>query len=155
MLAYEQDIFEGLGATGPTLSDFYRRLATRFPLVPIESKRRHKIACGLMTRLTLLENANEIPKDVAEDVNKFLIVLGLLIEDYENKHFPIDTSHLTPRDMLEFFMEQHGLSQTDLAEEFGGQGNVSKFLKGDRGLSTTIIKALSERFGVSTDLFIS
>ena len=155
MLAYEQEIFHDLESPVESLGEFYRRLTKAFPLVPIRSKKHHQMACNLMVRLTRLENANEVPKEVRADLNNFLIALGLLVADYENSHHPIDTSHLTPVDTLKFLMEQHGLSQTDIAPELGGQGNVSKVLKGERELSKKAIKALSERFGVSADLFIS
>lgn len=155
MLAYEMEIFDDLKPPVKSLGEFYRRLTKAFPLVPIESRRHHKLAGDLMVKLTRLENAGEIPEHVQGDIDKFLTALGLLIEDYEKKHYPIDTSYLTPRDKLLFLMEQHGLTQTDLAQDLGGQGNVSKVLKGERDLSKSAIKALAKRFGVSTDLFIS
>ncbi len=37
--------------------------------------------------------------------------------------------------MLEYLMKSHNLLQTDLADIFGGQANVSKFLNGKRPLS--------------------
>jgi len=155
MLAYEMEIFDDLKPPLKDVGEFYNRLAKAFPLVPIESKRHHQRAGDLMIKLTRIENSGEIPEEVQVDIDKFLIALGLLVEDYEKRHFPIDTSYLTPRDRLLFLMEQHGLTQTDLSEDLGGQGNVSKFLKGERDLSKAAIKALAKRFGVSTDLFIS
>ncbi|HTM64438.1 MAG TPA: helix-turn-helix domain-containing protein [Gammaproteobacteria bacterium] len=61
---------------------------------------------------------------------------------------------LSPIDMLEFLMNEHGLSQNDLPE-IGSQSLVSKILSGERKLTVEHIQQLSNRFGVSTFLFIN
>lgn len=154
MLAYEREIFNNLESPIDSLGESYRRLTKKFPLIPIRSKAHHQAACDLIVKLTLLENAGEIPKKDQEGIQHFLATLGLIVADYEKDHYPTDTSHLTPVDMLKFFMEQHHLSQSDLAEDLGGQGNVSKVLKGERPLSLKAIKALSKRFGVNAEVFM-
>ena len=50
-------------------------------------------------------------------------------------------------------MEQHGLKQGDL-EEIGSQGVVSEILTGKRELNVRQVRALSQRFGVSTATFL-
>jgi len=55
--------------------------------------------------------------------------------------------------LLRFFMEEHNLSQSDLAE-VGSQGVVSEILNGKRGLNVRQIRALSKRFGVSPSVFV-
>ncbi|MCQ9616945.1 transcriptional regulator [Paenalcaligenes niemegkensis] len=80
----------------------------------------------------------------------FGLVSGL-IADYDDKHHPQPA--LPPREMLRFFMEQHGLSQAALPE-IGSQGVVSEILSGRRMLNTRQIAALVARFHVSADLFI-
>ena len=54
---------------------------------------------------------------------------------------------------LKFLMEQHGLKQGDL-KEIGSQGVVSEILTGKRELNIRQVRALSERFGVSTATFL-
>lgn len=54
---------------------------------------------------------------------------------------------------LDFFMAQHGLKQTEL-REIGSQGVVSEILTGKRELNLRQVRALSKRFGVSTDTFL-
>ncbi len=56
-------------------------------------------------------------------------------------------------DLLRFFMEEHRLSQSDLAE-VGSQGVVSEILNGKRDLNIRQIRALSKRFGVSPSVFV-
>jgi HTH-type transcriptional regulator/antitoxin HigA len=50
-------------------------------------------------------------------------------------------------------MEQHGLKQSDLAE-IGSQGVVSEILAGKRELNVGQVRALGERFGVSSATFL-
>jgi antitoxin component HigA of HigAB toxin-antitoxin module len=42
----------------------------------------------------------------------------------------------------------------DLADIFGSQANVSKFLNSERPLSMKQISGLKERFGISADFFV-
>lgn len=51
-------------------------------------------------------------------------------------------------------MKTHDLQQKDLADIFGGQANVSKFLNGERSLSKKQISGLKQKFGVSADFFV-
>lgn len=88
--------------------------------------------------------------DSGELSGLFGLVSGL-IADYDDKHHPLPAVH--PREMLRFFMEQHGLSQADLPE-IGSQGVVSEILSGRRTLNARQIAALVARFHASADLFI-
>ena len=51
-------------------------------------------------------------------------------------------------------MDQHKLNTTDFQNEIGGNSMVSMILNSKRNLSLEHIKALSNRFGVSPQLFI-
>ena len=78
-------------------------------------------------------------------------IVGDLIEDYETEQHPLP--EINGIDALKFLMEQHGLKQSDL-EEIGSQGVVSEILTGKRELNVRQVRALSERFGVSTATFL-
>lgn len=78
-------------------------------------------------------------------------IVGDLIEDYEDEHHPLPQT--TGVQALKFLMEQHGLRQSDLSD-IGSQGVVSEILAGKRELNLRQVRALSERFGVSTATFI-
>jgi len=80
----------------------------------------------------------------------FALVSGLIAE-YDDTHHVLPSA--SPSDMLRFFMEQHGLKQSDLPE-IGSQGVVSEILSGRRMLNTRQIASLVARFGVSADVFI-
>jgi HTH-type transcriptional regulator / antitoxin HigA len=56
-------------------------------------------------------------------------------------------------DMLRHYMEEIGLSQSDLPE-IGSQGVVSEVLNGKRDLNIKQIRRLAQRFHVSPAVFI-
>jgi len=80
-----------------------------------------------------------------------LDTLGTLIHAYEEEHFKEPNSG--GPEMLRFFMEEHGLRQSELPE-IGSQRTVSEVLSGDRELTAKQIRALAARFYVSPGLFI-
>ena len=77
--------------------------------------------------------------------------LGSLVAEYDDKHFPLQQVSLV--EVLQFLMEQHQLTQSDLPE-IGSQGVVSEILRGKRDLNLRQVKALAERFGVGPAVFI-
>lgn len=78
-------------------------------------------------------------------------LLTLLIEDYEEKHYALPKA--SPLAVIEFLMDQHGLKQKDLVDVFGTPSIVSEVLNGKRELNKEHIRRLSDRFGVSPELF--
>jgi len=84
-------------------------------------------------------------------VATFLESVIPFIDTYEKKHTPVPAA--TPEDMLRFLMEQHSLSQYDLAKDLGGQPVVSDVLGGKRRLSRDHIERLSRRFHTSPATF--
>jgi HTH-type transcriptional regulator/antitoxin HigA len=59
-----------------------------------------------------------------------LEVLAALIEDYEDKHFPIDVPD--PIEAIKFRMEQRGLRPVDLQAFIGSRGRVTEVLNRQR-----------------------
>ena len=68
-------------------------------------------------------------------------LLVLLIEKYEDEHFPIPDPD--PVEAIKFIMEQNSLKQQDLVGIIGDKTTVSKVLKKKRKL---ILKKLFEEF---------
>jgi HTH-type transcriptional regulator / antitoxin HigA len=77
--------------------------------------------------------------------------LSDLVIPYEEEHYPIPDA--SPRDLLEFLMEQQGLKQEDLAD-CAPQSRISEILNGKRTISKEIARRLAKRFKVSVNLFI-
>lgn len=69
-----------------------------------------------------------------------LEVLSILIEKYEDEHYPIGPSD--PIDAILFSLEQRGLSKRDLEPYIGPSGRVSEVLNRKRGLSLQMIRKL-------------
>ena len=71
-----------------------------------------------------------------------LDTLMLLVEKYEEDHFPIPDSD--PIEAVKFLMEQNELSRKDLEPYIGARGRVSEVLNGKRNLTLSMIKRLHE-----------
>jgi HTH-type transcriptional regulator/antitoxin HigA len=94
---------------------------------------------------------DKIGTDEQHPLYGLLDTLGTLLEAYEEQHHPIPDSG--GADMLHYFMDEHGLTQSDL-REIGSQGVVSEVLSGKRDLNVRQIRALARRFHVSPAVFI-
>lgn len=81
-----------------------------------------------------------------------LEILGILIEQYENKHFPIDLPD--PIEAIKFRMEQLGYTQSDLAKVVGLKSRASEILNKKRKLSLDMIRQLHEKLHIPTDVLI-
>lgn len=90
-------------------------------------------------------------EDAAHPLASLLDFLTAAMHDYEAERHAIPNA--SPREVLRFLMEQHGLSQSDLPE-VGNQSVVSQILAGRRMLNTRQIAALAQRFRIGTDALI-
>jgi HTH-type transcriptional regulator / antitoxin HigA len=79
-------------------------------------------------------------------------VLAVLIERYEDEHFPIDLPD--PVEAIKFRMEQLGLSQKDLVPYLGSRSKVSEVLSGKRELTLSMIRALNKHIGIPADVLV-
>lgn len=81
-----------------------------------------------------------------------LEVLGILIDQYENEHFPIGLPD--PIEAIKFRMEQMGYNQNDLAQIIGLKSRASEILNRKRKLSLEMIRQLHDRLNIPTDVLI-
>ncbi|MEY4963005.1 MAG: hypothetical protein RLZZ323_324 [Bacteroidota bacterium] len=81
-----------------------------------------------------------------------LELLGILIEQYENTHFPIDLPD--PIEAIKFRMEQLGYNQNDLAKIIGLKSRASEILSKKRKLSLEMIRQLHTNLHIPTDVLI-
>jgi HTH-type transcriptional regulator/antitoxin HigA len=81
-----------------------------------------------------------------------LELLSVLVEDYESRHNPIDDSGITPQQVVDFVLEQRGMTRADLAPLMGGRSRVSDFFNGKRPLSRGQMEALRRDLGIPADL---
>jgi HTH-type transcriptional regulator/antitoxin HigA len=73
------------------------------------------------------------------------------VEKYEDEHFSIPDA--SPREVLSFLMEQHGLKQEDLSD-CAPQSRISDILADRRSISKQVAKRLAARFRVHADIFL-
>ncbi len=133
----------------PVGNDLLRWLYLHLPPQPLKNKKMHH-AYGEAVRILMLEQESLDPASRAA-ITAYLSAAIPFIESYEKKEFPIASA--TPEEVLAFLMDQHGLTQYDLAPDLGGQPVVSDVLRGKRRLTREHIERLGKRFGVSPATF--
>ncbi|MDX9782879.1 MAG: helix-turn-helix domain-containing protein [Bacteroidales bacterium] len=79
-------------------------------------------------------------------------ILGLLIDEYEKKHYHIDAPD--PIEAIKIRMEELQLKQVDLADLIGGANRVSEILNRKRKLTLEMIRNLTKRLNLSPGLLI-
>ena len=116
------------------------------PLLAIRTEREYDQAVAHLNALL-----DEIGTNEKHPLYSLLDTLGTVIHAYEEKHHPIPDA--SSGEMLKYFMDEHGLAQSDLSE-IGSQGVVSEILNGKRELNVRQIRALAKRFHVSPAVFV-
>jgi HTH-type transcriptional regulator/antitoxin HigA len=94
----------------------------------------------------LMDAASNSPEEEELDL------LALLVEKFEEEHYPIDLPD--PVEAIQFRMEQEGLSRKDLIPYIGSQSKVSEVLNYKRPLSITMIRALHEGLGIPAEVLL-
>jgi HTH-type transcriptional regulator/antitoxin HigA len=80
-------------------------------------------------------------------------VLGLLIDEYEKKYYPIEAPD--PIEAIKIRMEEMHLKRVDLAKELGGKNRVSEILNRKRKLTVEMIRNLTTKLNLSAGLLIN
>ncbi len=81
-----------------------------------------------------------------------LEILSILIEKYEDAHFPIDLPD--PIEAIKFRMEQLSYSQADLAAVVGLKSRASEILSRRRKLTLEMIRRLHDQMNIPTEALI-
>lgn len=111
---------------------------------PIKTERDYQKA---LKRLEVIFDARPGSKEGDE-----LEILGVLIEKYEDEHYPIEAPD--PIEAIKFRMEQMGYKQRDLAEIIGYKGRVSEILNRKRKLSLEMIRNLHEKLNIPLESLV-
>lgn len=80
-------------------------------------------------------------------------ILGLIIDEYEKKHYPIEAPD--PIEAIKIRMEDMHLKQVDLIDAIGGKSRVSEILNRKRKLTVEMIRNLHQRLNLSPKLLIN
>jgi len=81
-----------------------------------------------------------------------LEILGLIIDDYENRYYPIEAPD--PIEAIKIRMEEMHLKQVDLIPEIGGKSRVSEILNRKRRLTVDMIRKLAAKLNLSASMLI-
>ncbi|MEQ1645961.1 MAG: transcriptional regulator [Pyrinomonadaceae bacterium] len=114
----------------------------------IRTEEENDAAIEFAGRLMKKGEGNRSPEET-----RLLDLLVMLIEDFEEKAYPISDKS-NPRLALRELMREHQLKQTDMLDIFGSQGVVSQVLNGKREVSKAQARRLSTRFRLPIDIFI-
>jgi HTH-type transcriptional regulator/antitoxin HigA len=123
----------------------YLALLRAFPPRPIRDDDEHRRAVAVVNGL--LDRPSLTP-----DEEDYLDVLGLLIADYEEAIY--ERPEFTPVERLRYLMEEHSLTQAELARRTGvAVTSLSDILNGKRRISPRIRAKFAECFGVAASFF--
>lgn len=111
---------------------------------PIKTEQDYQLA---LARLEKIFTAKPGTKDGDE-----LEILGILIEKYEQEHFPVD--YPDPIEAIEFRMDQMGLDQQDLTRIIGSKSRTSDLLNRKRPLSIHQIRLLHKELHIPADVLL-
>ncbi len=80
-------------------------------------------------------------------------ILSLLIDNYENKHYPIDSPD--PIEAIKIRMEDMNLKQKDLVGVIGGKSRVSEILNKKKRLTVEMIRELEQVLHISASVLVN
>ncbi len=118
---------------------------TNMNIKPIKSKSDYQNA---LKRLEVIFDAT-IGTPASDEAD----ILGLMIEEYEKKHYPIETPD--PIEAIKIRMEEMQLKQIDLVDAISGKSRVSEVLNRKRKLTVEMIRNLTTRLNLSPGLLIN
>lgn len=112
---------------------------------PIKTEEDYRAA------LKKLEEVFDAP--IGTDESDEADILGLLVDEYEKKHYPIDPPD--PIEAIKIRMEEMHLKQVDLVDAIGGKSRVSEILNRKRKLTVEMIRKLTKKLNLSATVLIN
>lgn len=111
---------------------------------PIRTEQDYQDA---LNRLELIFDAQPDTKEGDEAE-----ILSLLIENYENEHYPIEAPD--PIEAIRIRMEEMNLKQKDLVGVIGGKSRVSEVLNRKKRLTVDMIRELEKLLQISASVLV-
>jgi HTH-type transcriptional regulator/antitoxin HigA len=122
----------------------HQKFRKNMTIKPIKTKKDYQFA---LERLEAIFDARKGSPQGDE-----LEILGILIEKYEDEHFPIGFPD--PIEAIKFRMEQMGFNQSDLAEVIGLKSRASEILSKKRKLTLEMIRLIHDNLKIPTEVLI-
>ena len=126
--------------------DTYMELIRQLPLRTIKNDGEHEQAVKMVGKL--------MGQNLDIGASDYLDTLILIVNKYEDEHHTPVGGELTPRQALRAIMNANNMTQAEMGKIIGSESAVSMFLKGERDLSKTHIKALVARFRINAAAFL-
>lgn len=113
-------------------------------ITPVKSDKDYRKA---LKRLEIIFDAptNTAAGDEAE-------ILSLLIENYENEHYPIEAPD--PIEAIKIRMAELNMRQKDLVGIIGGKSRVSEVLNRKKRLTVDMIRELEQLLQISASVLV-
>jgi HTH-type transcriptional regulator/antitoxin HigA len=128
------------------VSEKYLELIRSFPLRPIKSETDLDKATAVMHELV---DAGKLSAAEAD----YLLILGNLIEEYENKHHSVEDR--PAHEMLRAAIEAKGVTQNEVSKATGiPNSTISELLSQKREFNRAHIEKLCAYFGLGPSAFI-
>lgn len=128
------------------IPETYGELADILQPRPIHSEKEYRKAVRMIDHIA----GHELNRD-QED---YLEALSVFVATYEDNRHPIKLKSLPPHEALKLAMGESGMTASDLGRLLGSRSLGSAVLRGERGISKTHIKIISEYFKVDPALFL-
>jgi HTH-type transcriptional regulator/antitoxin HigA len=116
-------------------SNYYIELMTVFPPRPITNKAE---------LLATQQRINSIldTRNLTQDDRDYLIILGLLVYEYEEKYESMP--ELTDRELLQGLMEEYNLQIQDFLNIFDTKETIIQILEGKKSINSQEFKKIAE-----------
>lgn len=127
-------------------SDIYSQLLVKYQPKIIQTEEENENFLEVVEELMSREN-------LTNEEDTILDLLVKLIEDFEEKHYPLNGS--TPRSVMLHLMEAQNISASNLVEIFGSSENVDKVVSGELEINLEQAVALGKMLHVDSSLFLN
>jgi HTH-type transcriptional regulator / antitoxin HigA len=134
-----------MSITADMKDSVYAELLAKSLPRPIHSEAEH----GRLTAILLELDERE---DLSAEEEALAEVLTLLIEDFEDKRYPLPS--VSPQESLKSLMAERDLKHKDIWPVLGNKGAATEVLSGRRAISKAQARRLAAYFRVPIELFI-
>jgi HTH-type transcriptional regulator / antitoxin HigA len=129
-----------------TVTELMQPLSEPITIRPVNSEADYEAA------LVEIEQMMGNVKPHTPEGNKFDLLVTL-VEAYEDQHYPMGESS-DPISMIEFIMDQQGLTRKDLEPYIGPRQRVWDVMEKRRKLTLSMIRRLEAGLGIPADVLI-
>jgi HTH-type transcriptional regulator/antitoxin HigA len=128
----------------------YRDLVSFHMPRPLHDRVDYDNTCDVVEWLMVMDE-----KDLNEDQGDYLDALMTFIEKYDNEHSKLNAKNFRGIKALKYLLDINGINKTQFSELLGKSKSLGGLiLNGQRELTKSHLKILSERFKVDAQLFI-